>query len=76
MLSLTGPTDEGYSDADAVQETFVQQRGFPENKEGVTGDKRALIDQGKTELPPEPAPAEVSPKGDNDGISSSFYDEC
>lgn len=71
-----GPTDEGYSDADAVQETFVQQRGFEENSEGATGDTRALIDQGKIDLPPEPAPAEVSPKGDDQGISSSFYDEC
>jgi len=71
-----GPTDEGYGDDDAIQETFVQQRGFSENSEGQTGDKRALIEQGKVELPPEPAPAEVSPKGDNQGISSSFYDEC
>ena len=66
-----GPTDEGYSDPDAVQKTFVQQRGFAENAEGPTGDSRALIEQGKTELPPKPAPAQVSP----DGISSSFYDE-
>lgn len=72
-----GPTDEGYypGDPDAIQRTFVQQRGFAENAEGPTGDKRALIEQGKLQLPPEPAPAEVSPKGSPDEISSSFYDE-
>lgn len=67
-----GPTDEGYGDSDATQKTFVQQRGFAENKEGETGDIRALQKQGKVD-PPTEEPAEVSPKGDNSGISSSFY---
>ena len=72
-----GPTEEGYypGDPDAIQRTFVQQRGFAENSEGPTGDKRALIEQGKLELPPEPAPVEVSPLGSPGEISSSFYDE-
>tara|TARA_Y100000310_G_scaffold247740_1_gene253425 strand:+ start:1227 stop:1895 length:669 start_codon:yes stop_codon:yes gene_type:complete len=70
-----GPTDEAYSDPDATQKVFVQQRGFAENRLGPTGDTRALIDQGKLDLPPSPAPAEVSPRGDDGGISSSFYDE-
>ena len=70
-----GPTDEGYSDADAIQKVFVQQRGFAENILGPTGDTRALIEQGKLDLPPQPAPAEVSPQGAADGIGSSFYDE-
>jgi hypothetical protein len=72
-----GPTDEGYypGDPDAIQRTFIQQRGFAENEEGPTGDKRALIEQGKLELPPKPAPAEVSPQGSPDEISSAFYDE-
>jgi len=72
-----GPTDEGYypGDPDAIQRTFIQQRGFAENAEGPTGDVRALIEQGKLELPPEPAPAEVSPEGSPGEISSSFYDE-
>jgi hypothetical protein len=72
-----GPTDEGYypGDPDAIQRTFIQQRGFAENAEGPTGDSRALIEQGKLQLPPEPAPAEVSPKGSPGEISSSFYDE-
>jgi hypothetical protein len=72
-----GPTDEGYypGDPDAIQRTFIQQRGFAEVDGEATGDKRALIEQGKLQLPPEPAPAEVSPKGSPGEISSSFYDE-
>ena len=74
---LHGPTDEGYypGDPDAIQRSFVQQRGFAENEDGPTGDKRALIEQGKLELPPQPAPAKVSPEGDPEEISSAFYDE-
>ena len=67
-----GPTDEGLGDSDAVQEKFSQQRGFAENSEGKTGDVRALQQQGKVEKPEE-KPAEVSSKGDDAGISSSFY---
>ena len=67
-----GPTDEGYSDPDATQKTFVQQRGFKENRLGETGDKRALQSQGKVSKPEE-GPAEVSARGDESGISSSFY---
>lgn len=67
-----GPTDEGRGDSDAIQETFVQQRGFEENSLGETGDKRALQEQGKLEEPIS-GPAEVSPKGDDSDVSSSFY---
>ena len=67
-----GPTDEGYSDPDATQKTFVQQRGFKENRLGETGDKRALQSQGKVSKPEE-GPVEVSARGDESGISSSFY---
>jgi len=71
-----GPTDEAYSDPDAVERTFVQQRGYKENKLGPTGDVRALQQQGKLQKAPD-GPVEVSPKGDDDGISSSFYgDDC
>ena len=70
-----GPTDIVYSDAGAIQEVFVQQRGFAENRLGPTGDKRTLIEQGKLDLPPQPAPAEVSPEGSPGQISSAFYDE-
>ena len=67
-----GPTDEGSGEDDAIQETFVQQRGQAENSEGETGDVRALQKQGKLD-PPDEGPVEVSPKGDDDDISSSFY---
>ena len=67
-----GPTSESYTDDDAVQDTFVQQRGVEENRLGETGDKRQLQEDGKLDPPPE-GPAEVSPKGDSSGISSSFY---
>ena len=75
-----GPTDEAYypGDPHAVQEVFVQQRGFAENRLGETGDVRALIEQGKMQLPPKPAPAEVSkrtPVDEPDSITSRFYDE-
>ena len=69
-----GPTDESYTDPGSVQETFVQQRGFEENRLGKTGDVRELQKNG-TLAEPISGPAEVSPQGDASGISSSFYDE-
>ena len=69
-----GPTEQIFTDEDAVQETFVQQRGFEENILGKTADKRKLVEQGKMDLPEE-GPRQVSPKGDEGGFSSSFYDE-
>ena len=68
-----GPTSEDYSDPDAVQETFVQQRGLPANRLGPTGDVRALIKDGKLEAPE--VPTEVSRRGDPKPIKSTFYDE-
>jgi hypothetical protein len=68
-----GPTSEEYSDPDAVQETFVQQRGLPSNRLGETGDSRALIKSGKLDAPEKPA--EVSKRGDPVKKQSSFYDE-
>ena len=75
-----GPTDESYSDPGAIQETFVQQRGFEKNEEGLTGDVRSLQKMGKV-TPPISGPAQVSPKG-GDGkkdeigqIDSSFYSD-
>ena len=67
-----GPTDESDDRPDSVQREFVQQRGAEVNKEGETGDKRALQEQQKIEKIEE-KPAEVSPKGDESSISSSFY---
>jgi len=72
-----GPTDESLADKDAVQETFVQQRGAEENSLGKTGDKRELQDNGKLD-PPISGPHEVSNKDpETKTTDSSFYgDEC
>jgi hypothetical protein len=79
---LIGPTDISYTDPNAVQDTFIQQRGQAFDQDGnPTGDVRDLV---KNEVldPPLTGPKEVSPKGDgekntgsnfNDG--SAFYDE-
>ena len=69
-----GPTDEYYSDPDAVQEVFAQQRGFAENQLGPTNDERALI---KKDVLTKPitGPAEVAPKGSSGKAGSAFYDE-
>tara|TARA_R110000824_G_scaffold60853_11_gene162411 strand:+ start:3533 stop:4198 length:666 start_codon:yes stop_codon:yes gene_type:complete len=69
-----GPTDESYTDPGSVQETFVQQRGFEENRLGKTGDVRALQENGTLDKPIS-GPAEVSKKADPARIKSSFYDE-
>lgn len=61
-----GPLSENYAEPDAVQEVFVQQRGNKTNELGITGDKRALIDQGKLD-------ATKPQKVEKDGVSSSFY---
>jgi hypothetical protein len=74
MTKVFGPTSEAYTDADAVQNTYVQQRGFAENKQGATGDIRALQQNGVLDAPIS-GPAEVSSLGDPDGVGSSFYDE-
>jgi len=71
---VLGPTTEAESDPGAVQDTFVQQRGFDNNRQGETGDKRALQDKGVLEEPLT-EPKEVSSKGDSTGSGSSFYDE-
>ena len=69
-----GPTDISRPEPDAVQTTFVQQRGFVENSEGPTGDVRDLQKNGVLD-PPITGPAEVSPRGDTTGAGPSFYDE-
>ena len=71
---IFGPTSEWFSDPDAVQNTFVQQRGFAENRLGKTGDIRALQENGVLDQPIS-GPAEVSPSGDPDSVGSAFYDE-
>jgi hypothetical protein len=75
-----GPTSIEYSDSDAIQRDFVQQRGFRQNRQGLTGDKRDLQETGVLEKPIS-GPAEVSPAGADNvpgfdgGKGSSFYDE-
>lgn len=71
---LIGPTSERFSDDDAVQTEFAQQRGNPENQHGVTGDRRALRDRGVLEAPIDSTRV-VSDEGASDGSGSSFYDE-
>lgn len=75
-----GPTDQSYSDPDAIQETFAQQRGFEENQLGETADVRSLQKKGVLDKPIS-GPAEVSPAGGNDSVDennmtdSSFYSD-
>ena len=74
ITKVFGPTSEEFTDPDAVQNTFVQQRGFAENRLGETGDIRSLQKNGVL-TEPITGPAEVSPRGDDTGVGSSFYDE-
>lgn len=74
---LKGPTDIDYTDADAVQKKFEQQRGLPENSDGTTGDVHDLVKQGVLD-PPLTGVRQVSEAGavaDNSHKGSSFYDE-
>jgi hypothetical protein len=74
LSKIFGPTSEEYSDPDAVQDTFVQQRGFEENRLGKTGDVRDLRKNGVLETPIS-GPQEVSSKGDTSNAGSSFYSD-
>lgn len=70
---VIGPTDISYSDPDAVQTTFHQQRGQAVNADGPTGDKRDLQNDNILGKPITGA-KEVSPRGDTEGSgASSFY---
>lgn len=69
-----GPTDIKYADQDSIQDTFVQQRGTTENKEGPTADVRDLVKNGVLD-PPISGPKEVSDLGDSTGAGNAFYDE-
>ena len=64
-----GPIDEIYSDEDAIQTTFEQQRGIPDH------DVRRLQDDNVIDKPIS-APRKVAPDGSTrstNGIGSSFY---
>lgn len=70
-----GPLEEQFSDEDAVQDTFHQQRGFAENREGPTGDKHDLVDKGVLDAPDIDEPAEVSARGTKRNMGNAFYGE-
>ncbi len=74
LSKVFGPTSEEYTDKDAVQTEFVQQRGFKNNRLGPTGDVRDLQKNGVLDKPIT-GPKEVSPTGDTTNAGSSFYDE-
>tara|TARA_Y100000015_G_C2393124_1_gene91263 strand:+ start:241 stop:906 length:666 start_codon:yes stop_codon:yes gene_type:complete len=74
LSKIFGPTSESYTDEDAVQDTFVQQRGFTENRLGPTADVRDLRKTGVLDSPIT-GPKEVSSRGDTTKVGSSFYDE-
>jgi hypothetical protein len=63
-----GPLGDGYTDPNAVQETFEQQRGYSANTEGETNDVRTLQEKGVlTEPISQPRKVAI------DSIGSSFY---
>jgi len=72
VSKIFGPTREKYSDADAVQDTFVQQRGAENNRLGKTGDVRELQRLNIID-PPLTGPKEVSRRGSDTANISSFY---
>jgi hypothetical protein len=72
---VLGPTDIRYTDSDAVQTDFHQQRGDSLDQEGnETGDKRDLVENGVLDKPLT-GPKEISEKGDPANVGSAFYDE-
>jgi len=64
-----GPTSEMFTDSDAIQTTFEQQRGQ------TPSDKRQLVEDGVIEKPIGD-PRKVAPDGTTksvNGVGSSFY---
>ena len=73
LSKVFGPKSVSFTDDDAVQDTFVQQRGFENNKLGETADVRDMQKKGVIDKPIT-GPKEVSARGDeNNTGSSSFY---
>ncbi len=58
-----GPTEEIYSDPEAIKDTFEQQRG-----DLTKGDKRELVSQGKVD-----STTHTKQQVKKDSVSSSFY---
>lgn len=74
VSKIFGPTNESLKDADAVQKNFYQQRGFENNANGPTNDKRELQANGTLDAPL--AKSEISVIGASGSNGpSSFYDE-
>lgn len=71
---VIGPTDISYTNPDAVQDTFVQQRGIDNDPNNPNGDVRDLVKNGVLD-PPMTGQREVSERGDKTGAGPSFYDE-
>jgi len=68
-----GPTSEIYTDPNAVQRTFEQQRGFELDSNGKpTGDVRKLRSDGRLE---DPITGAKQVKKTSQSVVSSFYDE-
>jgi hypothetical protein len=63
-----GPLEEKFTDPDAVQDTFTQQRGQSVNSEGETNDVRDLQKKGVLD-----APVTGAKSIKKDSVSSSFY---
>lgn len=75
VTKVLGPTGESFSDDDAVQKKFVQQRGLTSNAEGPTGDVRALQERGVLQKPLSGV-REVSERGDDKGSSGFYHEDC
>lgn len=63
-----GPLGDEFTDSNAIQDTFEQQRGYDSNTAGKTNDTRTLQDKGVLDQPLS-APRRVI----DDSKSSSFY---
>jgi len=76
VAPLIGPTDIKYTDPDAIQDVFVQQRGFKYDKKtgDLTGDVRDLVREGVLDEPLT-GQKEVSDLGDPDDVGNAFYGE-
>lgn len=72
---LHGPTDIKYSDADAVQTKFVQQRGEKTGELGETGDVRDVQQVIDKPLTGAKETSERGAQADDSNYASSFYDD-
>ena len=71
LSKVFGPKGIQYTEDDAVQSKFAQQRGFASNSNGETEDVRDMVKNGVLEKPLT-QPKEVNTKKSS---RSSFYDE-